>query len=132
MILRGFEGIIKLLISILLNLIAQDFQFDSRLIEQFFGQFGAVIVVFANHPPDTDVNNHLGADITGSHLAVEGGAVKRNAELGGLADGVLLGVSGADAVAGDMAVLVDDPVELVADFVTVRLADRGADIAGGE
>ena len=31
-----------------------------------------------------------------------------------------------------MAILVDDLVELMADFVAMRLADRGADITGGE
>jgi hypothetical protein len=47
---------------------------------------------FVHDPDNTGVDDHLGADDTGEVGAVEGGAFDGNSIIGGLDNGVLLGV----------------------------------------
>jgi hypothetical protein len=91
-----------------------------------------MVILFADDSFDPDIDYHLGADIARSHFAIKCRPIKRDAQLGRLANGILLGVGGADAVLGGMSVFVNDSVKLMADLVAVRQAHWRADIAGGE
>jgi hypothetical protein len=65
--------------------------FNSRFIQHFRRKIVG-IAVLENDLLHAGVNNHLGADAAGLVGAVKGGAVDVGAVLGGLDDGVLLGV----------------------------------------
>ena len=105
---------------------------DAGLFEHRDGVGGIVVAALGDYALDAAVDDEHGAGAAGSHAAVEGCAVDGYAASCGLAEGVLLGVDGADAVLGDGVVLVQHALELVADFVAVGEAHRGADVAGDE
>ena len=120
------------LLIILHHLIRKELQFDAGLAEHLFGLLSGVVFVGADHADDAAVDDEHGAGAAGSHAAVEGGAVEGDAQLGGLADGVLLGVDGAHAVLGDGAVFVNHLFELVAHLIAMRETFGRAHIAGDE
>ena len=107
-------------------------EFYAGLLEHGDGVGGVVVAAFGDYAFDAAVDDEHGAGAAGGHAAVEGGAVDGDAASCGLADGVLLCVDGADAVLGDGVVFVEHALELVAGFVAVGEAHRGADVAGDE
>ena len=125
----GGEG---LLVGVLLDFVVEEFELDAGLAEEFFAFGASVVFAFADDALDAAVDDEHGACAAGCHAAVEGGAVEGYAASGGLADGVLLGMDGADAVGGDMSVGVDGLSEEVSDFVAVRESGGRADVAGDE
>jgi len=105
---------------------------DAGLLEHGDGVGGVVVAAFGDYAFDAAVDDEHGAGAAGGHAAVEGCAFDGDAAAGSLAEGVLFGVDGADAVLGDGVVFVQHALELVADFVAVGEAHRGADVAGDE
>ena len=89
-----------------------------------------MVTALAYHAGNAAVDDQHGTGAAGGHAAVEGRAVDRDAPLGGLADGVLLGVDGADAVGGDAAILVEHLLELVPGLVAVGKTGGRAYVAG--
>ena len=95
------------------------------------GQGVGTVVVFslAHYPLYAAVDDEHGTGAAGGHAAVEGCPLDGDAILGGLADGVLLGMDSADTVLGDGAILVYHLLHLVAHLVAMGQASRGAHIA---
>ena len=63
------------------------------------GCMGYVVGLLADDSLDAGIDDHLGTDVARSHFLIDSSAVKRNAFSSSLADGVLFGMDGADAVA---------------------------------
>ena len=122
----------SLLVGVLHHLVVEEFELDARLAEQLFALLAGVVFVFAHHTLDAAVDDEHCAGAAGCHTAVERGAVEGDAAPRGLADGVLLGVNGADAVVADGTVGVDGLVEQVAHLVAVGQARGRADVACDE
>ncbi len=120
------------MVVVLLDFVVEEFQLDTGLAEEFFALGAGVVFAFAHNALDAAVDDEHGAGAAGGHTAVEGGAVEGDTAAGGLADGVLLGMDGADAVGGDTAVGFDGFAEEVSHLVAVGEAGGGADIAGDE
>ena len=97
----------------------EEFQLDTGLAEEFFALGAGVVFAFADYALDTAVDDEHGAGAAGGHTAVEGGTVEGDAAAGSLADSVLLGMDGADAVGGDAAVGFDGLAEEVSHLVAV-------------
>ena len=121
-----------LLVGVLLYLVVEEFQLDTCLTEEFLALPSGVILALAHHALDAAVDDEHGAGAAGGHTAVEGGTIKGDAATGGLADGVLLGMDGTDAVGGGATVLFDGLAEEVSHLVAVRQPRGGTDIAGDE
>ena len=81
---------------------------------------------------DTAVDKKHGANAAGGHAAVDGGVFDGNTQKGGLADGVLFGVDGADTVIGGVTIFMDGLFHLVTNVVAVVHADGRANIAGDQ
>jgi len=99
------------LLIVFQDLFVDILQLDAGIAEHLFGLGAGVVAVFADHVLDAAVDDQHGAGAAGGHLAIEGGAGQGDAELGCLADGVLLGMNGADAMLTGVAVLVGDGFE---------------------
>ena len=93
-----------LLPLVLLHFVIFVNQLDAHLFEHLLGLGAVVVAAFAYHADDAAVDDEHGAGAARSHATIEGGAVEGDAEFGGLADGVLLGVDGTHAVLGEAAV----------------------------
>lgn len=89
-----------------------------------------MVILGADYADDAGVDYHLRADIAWGHLAVKSGSVQGDSEAGRLADGVLFGVAGADAVPRLAAVVMRYRIHFVADLVAVLKTHGRADIAG--
>ena len=120
---------IGLLVGVLLDLVVEELDLDAGLGKEFFALGTGMVFALADDAGDAAVDDEHGAGATGGHAAVEGGAVERDAAAGGLADSVLLGMDGADAVVGDAAVFLDGLAEEVPHLVAVREAGGGPDVA---
>lgn len=120
------------MIVVLLDFVVEEFQLYTGLAEEFFALGASVVFAFAHYALDAAVDDEHSAGAAGGHTAVEGGAVEGNAAAGGLADGILLGMDGADAVGGDAAVGFDGFAEEVSHLVAVGKTRGGANIAGDE
>src|SRR5690606_10274545 len=129
-IAQAHDGL--LLVVVGFDAVFTDDEFDTGLLEHLARFLGGVVPALADDADDAHADNEHGTHATGLHAAVKGGAIQRNTVLGGLADGVLLGVDGAHAMLADGAVVVHDFLEEVADVVAVGKPGRGADIAGGD
>jgi hypothetical protein len=88
-----------------------------------------MVAALGYYPLDSAVNNKHGAGSAGGHPAVQGGAVNGNPPLGGLANGVLLGMDGSYAMGGNIAVLVEHFFKQMPDVVAVGKAGGRAYIA---
>ncbi len=119
-----------LLVVVLLDFVVEEFQLDAGLAEEFFALGSGVVFAFANYAFDAAVDDEHGTGAAGGHTAVEGSAVEGDAAAGSLADSVLLGMDGADAVGSDTAVGFDGLAEEVSHLVAVGKSGGGADIAG--
>ena len=120
------------MVVVLLDFVVEEFQLDAGLAEEFFALGTGVVFAFAHYALDAAVDDEHGAGAARGHAAVEGGAVEGDAAAGGLADGILLGMDGADAVGGDAAVGFDGLAEEVSHLVAVGKTRWGTDIAGDE
>ena len=119
----------SLLIRILLHLVVEELQLDASLAEQLLALSTDVVLALADHTLDAAVDDEHGTGAAGSHAAVERGAVEGDAATCGLADGVLLGMYGADTVCRDMSVGIDGLAEEVAHLVAMWKAAGRAHIA---
>ena len=108
-----------LLVVVLLDFVVEEFQLDACLAEEFFALGAGVVFAFAHYALDAAVDDEHGAGAAGGHAAVEGGTVEGDAAASGLADGVLFGMDGADAMGGDAAVGFDGFAEEVSHFVAM-------------
>ena len=89
----------------------EEFQLDAGLAEEFLALSSGMVFALADHPFDAAVDDEHGACAAGGHAAVKSGTIKGDAASGSLADGVLLGMDGTDAMLGDAAVFMDDLTE---------------------
>jgi len=116
----GFS--LELLFIILLGFVMDILQLYSGITKHGFRIARVVVTALAHHPLYTAVNDEHGADSAGCHAAVQGSAFYGNAPLCRLADGILFGVNGSDAMGGNGAVLVHHLFELMAGIVAVGKA----------
>ncbi len=120
------------LVGIALNLVEHIFEPDTGRREHSFA-FGAVVVAtLADYPDDAAVDDHHRAGPAGSHPAVEGRALDTDAPFGRLADRVLFGVDGPDAMLRHGAILMEHFLQLMPHLVAVGQAAGGADVPCGE
>ena len=87
-----------------------------------------MVFALAEYPRDPATYDEHGTGAAGGHPAIQCGSVEGDAPLGGLADGVLFCMDGADAVLLLFAVGVDHRVVEMADFIAVGEPRRGADV----
>ena len=117
---KGVKGVDKkLLVLVLHDFVGEEIELDAGLGEHLFGLGSGVIFVGAHHALDATVDDEHRAHATGSHAAIERGTIQRDAEFGGLADGVLLGVYRAHAMLRHRAVFVHCLLELVAHLIAM-------------
>ena len=114
------------------HLLGEEIQLHAGLAEHLLGFGTGVVFVGTDHTDDAAVDDKHGAGAAGSHAAVERGAVEGDAQLGGLAYGVLLGVDCAYTVLGDGAVLMNGLLELMTDLIAVRKPFGSTHIAGDQ
>jgi hypothetical protein len=110
------------------------FEFEGNIgvFKHVLGFTAGVVTSFADDLGYPAVDDEHGAYAAGGHAAVKRRALQTDAELGGLTDGVLFGVDGADAVLGHGIVFVGDLLHLVTDFVAVRETHGRADVSRHE
>ena len=114
----------SLLVRILLHLVVEKLNLYAGLAEEFLALSTGMVFALADHTFDAAVDYEHGAGAAWGHAAVERGAVEGYATAGGLADGVLLGMHGTDAMGRDMAVGIDGLAEQVSHLVAVWQACR--------
>lgn len=124
--------VVGTLIRVFLYLIVLVFERDAGLPKHLLGLGSGMIPAFADDANNAAIDDEHGADTARSHAAVEGGSVDGNAELRSLADGILFGMHGPDAMVGYAAVLMDHLLHVVADIVAVLEARRRADVSCDE
>jgi hypothetical protein len=90
-----------------------------------------VITFFANNTFYARINYHHGAGPTRRHFAEKCCPFKRNPKSGRLDNCILFRVERSDAVLGYVAATVEDFAHIVASFIAVGQARRGANITGG-
>ena len=125
-------GVRELLVGVLLHLVVEEFELNTRLAEELLAFGAGMVFALTDHALDATVDDEHGAGATGGHAAVEGGAIEGDATASGLADGVLLGMDGAHAVGGDAAIGLKGATEEVSHLVAMGQARGGADVSGYE
>ena len=110
----------------------EKFQLDTGLSEEFLALGAGMVFALADDPFDAAVDDEHGAGAARGHAAVERSAVEGYAAAGGLADGVLLSVDGADTVGGDVAVGIDGLAEEVTHLVAMRQSRGRTDITSNQ
>ena len=116
---NGVKGGDKLLVLVLYDFVGEEFELDAGFGEHLFGFGSGVVFVGTHHALDAAVDDEHRAHATGSHAAIERGTVERDAEFGGLADGILLRVHRTHAMLRHRAILMYRLLELVANFVAM-------------
>lgn len=91
-----------------------------------------MVFLLAYHFLDPAADDQHRAGPARCHLAVERRSVYRYSQFRCLADGVLLGMDGPDAMVGDLPVFVRRLLELMADFVAMRQSWRRTYISGAD
>ncbi len=108
------------------------FNVHTGLGKHLFRFFSGMVLPFTEHAFDTAAYDKHGAGSAGSHAAVERGSVKSHTPLGGLTNGVLLGMHGSDAMAPFHTVRMDGCFEQMAHLIAVRQSRRSSHISGSE
>lgn len=89
-----------------------------------------MVLIFADDPFDTNTNDKHGTDSARGHATVKSGIFDGNADAGGLDDGILFGMDGANTVLGDVTIFISSYLNLMTDVITVRQARRRANVTG--
>ena len=116
-------------IFVQLHGVFQMFYCNFRLLKHFERIRLVMVVLFADHAPDSAVDYEHGARPAGGHFAVDRAAVNGNAAFGRLTNCILLGVYGADAMLRNAAVRMNRLPHQVSNLIAVRKSRRRTNIA---
>ncbi len=105
------------------------FYCNFRLLKHFERIRLVMVMLFADHAPDSAVDYEHGARPAGGHFAVDRAAVDGNAAFGRLTNCILLGVYGADTMLRNAAVRMNRLPHQMSNLIAVRKPRRRTNIA---